>query len=244
MVGIKIGLIIALAFFSTQVFALTVTGSSVTVHQGDTFTIKSISPDEKLYKVRLSDVDTPELKQPFGIKAKEFTAAQTFGKEIRVEYQLADFYGRLIGEVILPGGKVLNEELVRNGLAWHYRVGTSPSTSLERLQYEAWEKKLGIWVELSPMPPWQFRRENVIPLPPVEENQMDYDLILNYGIIGDPKRKIYWWPACKDYPGKGEKGDSLRIVMGQREQKKENIIFGYRKLAEDMGFRSSAGCTQ
>ena len=179
MVGMKIGLIIALAFFSTQVFALTVTGSSVIVHQGDTFTIKSISPDEKLYKVRLSDVDTPELKQPFGIKAKEFTAAQTFGKEIRVEYQFADFYGRLIGVVILPGGKVLNEELVRNGLAWHYRVGTSPSASLERLQYEAWEKKLGIWVEPSPTPPWQFRRENAIPLPPVEADQMDYDLILN-----------------------------------------------------------------
>ena len=244
MVRMKIGLAIVLALFASQVSAVTITGTLVAVQQGDTFTIKSIPPEEKLYKIRLSDIDTPEPKQPFGLKAKEFTETQVFGKEIQLEYEATDFYGRLIGSVVLPQGKVLNEELVRNGLAWHYRVGTSPSASLERLQYEAWEKKLGIWVELSPMPPWQFRRENVIPLPPVEENQMDYDLILNYGIIGDPKRKIYWWPACKDYPGKGEKGDSLRIIMGQREQEKENIIFGYRKLAEDMGFRSSEGCTR
>ena len=64
------------------------------------------------------------------------------------------------------------------------------------------KKKLGFWVDPSPIPPWEFRREKELAMPPAEENQMDYDLILNYGIIGDLKRKIYWWPACKDYPEK------------------------------------------
>ena len=63
MVRTKIGLAIVLASFATQGSALTITGTLVAVHQGDTFTIQSIPPDEKLYKIRLSDIDTPELKQ-------------------------------------------------------------------------------------------------------------------------------------------------------------------------------------
>ena len=224
----KMCLAVAFMLFTTKVSALTITGTLVSVHQGDIFTIKSTSSDEKLYKIRLSGIDTPEPKQPFGLKAKEFTEAEIIDIEIQVEYSSTDFYGRLIGSVLLSRGRVLNEELVRNGLAWHYRVTPSPSTSLERLQYEAWEKKLGLWVEPSPMPPWQFRRGGVFFTPPVKESQMDYDLILNYGIIGDLKRKIYWWPACKDYPDKKEK----------------NIIFGYKQLAEDMGYRSSSGCKE
>ena len=228
MVRMKIGLAIVLALFATEVSAVTITGTLVAVHQGDTFTIKSIPPEEKLYKIRLSDIDTPEPKQPFGVKAKEFTETQVFGKEIQVEYKATDFYGRLISSVVLPQGKVLNEELVRNGLAWYYRVNPSPSATFERLQYEAWEKRLGFWVEPSPTPPWQFRREKIFSVPPVTVNQMDYDLVLNYGIIGDPKSKIYWWPACTDYP----------------ERKDNKIIFGYKQLAKDMGYSSSLSCTQ
>ena len=66
----KIGLSIVLALFAIEVSAVTITGTLVAVHQGDTFTIKSIPPEEKLYKIRLSDIDTPEPKQPFGLNAK------------------------------------------------------------------------------------------------------------------------------------------------------------------------------
>ena len=126
----------------------------------------------------------------------------------------------------LPQGDVLNEELVRAGLAWHYRVIPSPSGLLERLQYEAWRRKVGIWVESFPMPPWEFRREKEPHSAPIDANQVDYNLILSYGIIGDPKEKVYWWPVCRDYPEKGER----------------EIVFGYKALAESMGYKSSSGC--
>jgi len=226
MTGIKIGLAITMVYFLLQV-PESITGSVITVHQGDTFTIQSVPPNQKFYKVRLSNIDTPELKQPFGIQAKEFTTNQIFGKEIQVKYNMIDFYGRLIGSVVLPQGNLLNEELVRVGLAWHYRVTPSPSNFLERLQYEAWEKQMGIWVESSPMPPWEFRREKELPATPADKNQVDYDLILSYGIIGDPKKKIYWWPVCKDYPDKGV----------------NYVVFGYKRLAESMGYQSSLGCS-
>jgi len=55
---------------------------------------------------------------------------------------------------------------------------------------------------------------------------VDYDLILSYGIIGDPKERVYWWPTCKDYPKKGD----------------GHVVFGYKLLAESMGYRGSPGC--
>ena len=224
-VGIKTAAAITLAHFLIQA-SESIKGTVIAVHQGDTFTIQSAPPNEKLYKVRLSDIDSPEISQPFGIQAKEFTINRILGKEIEVKYSMIDFYGRLVGSVVLPSGDMLNEEIVRAGLAWHYRVTPSPSSFLERLQYEAWGEKLGIWVESTPTPPWEYRRENAPPTAPIGKNQVDYDLIVSYGIIGSPKEKIYWWPACKDYP------------------KTENkyVIFGYRELAESMGYHSSLGC--
>jgi endonuclease YncB( thermonuclease family) len=228
--GLITTLVIVVLLFSAQASPKTITGEVVVIHQGDTFTIKSILPNgnEKLYKIRLSNIDTPELKQPFGKKAKFFTASLIFGEEVQVEYEMVDFYGRLIGTVILPEGKTLNEKLIGVGLAWHYRVVPFPNPLLERLQYKAWRKKIGFWVDPSPIPPWEFRREKELAMPPNKENQMDYDLILNYGIIGNSKKKIYWWPDCKNYPSKKEK----------------SIIFGYKQLAESMGYRSANDCEQ
>ena len=116
--GLKTTLVIVVLLFSAQASSKTITGKVVVIHQGDTFTIKSILPNEneKLYKIRLSNIDTPELKQPFGKKAKFFTASQIIGEEVQVEYEMVDFYGRLIGTVILPEGKTL----IPNPLSSHF----------------------------------------------------------------------------------------------------------------------------
>ena len=78
-------------------------------------------------------------------------------KVVRVNYTQVDKYGRLIGEVYLADGKMLNEEAIKAGLAWHYRVKNPHSTFLEKMEYKAWKKKLGLWVQDKPIPPWEFR---------------------------------------------------------------------------------------
>ena len=37
----------------------------------------------------------------------------------------------------LPDGKILNEEVIKAGLAWHYRVKNPHSTFLEKMEYKA-----------------------------------------------------------------------------------------------------------
>ena len=65
---------------------------------------------------------------------REFAKDQSelaFGKIVKVMPRATDRYGRIVGDVVLPDGRVLNEELVRVGLAWWYRqhapnIGTLP----------------------------------------------------------------------------------------------------------------------
>jgi endonuclease YncB( thermonuclease family) len=76
---------------------------------------------------------------------------------VTVSYSKKDRYGRILGEVQLPSGKVLNEELLRAGYAWHY-TQYSKDRKLAALEQEAREAGRGLWRERDPEPPWEFRK--------------------------------------------------------------------------------------
>ena len=50
-------------------------------------------------------------------------------------------------------GELLNEVIVRNGYAWHYRVKAQENPTLSNQEYQASKLKLGLWVQPSPLPP-------------------------------------------------------------------------------------------
>ncbi len=221
---IKSGILALMFFLLPQAELKTINGEVISIKDGDTFTIKD--QRDKLYKIRLADIDAPEIAQPFGRPAKRLLEDLALKKIVRVNYTQVDKYGRLIGEVFLPDGKMLNEEAIKAGLAWHYRVKHPHSTFLEKMEYKAWKKKMGLWVQEKPIPPWEFRRESRLPIPPSNQDNMDYDLFLTYGIIGDPKTRIYQWPRCRNYP----------------KNPKNHIVFGNLLDAETLGYRAARGC--
>ena len=104
-------------------------------------------------------IDCPEKRQAFGNRAKQFAPALVFGKTVTVSVLDVDRYGRTVGEVILPDGRVLNHELVRAGLAWWYRKYAPDDDTLKQLEAEARQAKRGLWVEPNPMPPWAWRTD-------------------------------------------------------------------------------------
>ena len=114
-----------------------VDGQVVAVHDGDTLTVQS---GASLYKVRLSDVDAPEMGQVFGKQARDFTKQMVLGRRVRVNVALIDKHDRRVGEVIVEDGWVLNEELVHAGLAWYYRVHPIKNQRLQRLEHYAFTK--------------------------------------------------------------------------------------------------------
>ena len=107
--------------------------------------------------VRLFGVDTPEKNQAFGQKAKQFTSDMVFGKQVRLIVHNKDRYGRTVGTIILPDGRNLNEELVRNGFAWHYKA-YSKDVNLANAEADARRFKRGLWADPNPVAPWDFRK--------------------------------------------------------------------------------------
>jgi micrococcal nuclease len=137
----------------SSAIAGTLVGRVVKIADGDTLTMLI---DDRQEKIRLSDIDTPERKQPFGMRAKQALADMTFGKTIIVETSTRDRYGRVIGHVVVDDLDV-NAELVRRGYAWVYRRYTDDA-ELIRLEQIARTEGLGLWAESNPIPPWEWRR--------------------------------------------------------------------------------------
>ena len=130
-------------------------GRVVGVSDGDT---NQVMRAGRAVRVRLQGVDSPESHQAYGTRAKQFTSDLVFGKTVAVQVRGTDQYGRILGEVILPDGRSLNRELVRNGYAWWYRR-YSDDPVLQRLEEEARRERRGLWRDKNPIPPWEFRRE-------------------------------------------------------------------------------------
>jgi len=202
----------------------TLSGTVVAVQDGDTLTVQN---ESFLYKVRLSDVDAPEMGQVFGRQARDFTKRMALGRHVWVKVAMIDRHDRRVGEVIVEDGRVLNEELVHAGLAWYYRVSPHRNERLQRLEQDAFTHKLGLWVEKEPLPPWEFRRESHIPEVPVTVSQVDYDRIFHYGIVGNRHTKKFRWPACQNY----------RLSRPQQA-----LIFPSLQQARDSGFTPAKDC--
>jgi len=106
-------------------------------------------------KIRLANIDAPEVTQPFGWQAKRFTSNQVSGKVVTIRVTDHDRYGRMRGNVLLTNGRSLNRELLRAGLAW-WIFSYSSDAALEGLEKKAKLKKRGLWEDEHPLAPWIF----------------------------------------------------------------------------------------
>ncbi len=142
-------------FFSSLVSASEITWSVVSVIDGDTI---EVLHNNKAERIRLSGIDCPEKGQAYGKRAKQAASDLAFGKDVTVQTHGHDKYTRTIGEVLLPDGMNLNQELVKQGWCWWYRKYAPGDTVLEKLEAEAREVKAGLWKDPNPIPPWVFRK--------------------------------------------------------------------------------------
>jgi endonuclease YncB( thermonuclease family) len=150
---LQISLLIFAILLSSEMFSYNITGKVVSVQDGDTIEILS---NKETYRIRLNGIDCPEKKQDFGSRAKQYTSEHCFGKTVTAWVIDKDRYGRYVADVILPNGNVLNEELVRSGLAWHYKQ-YSNSKTLAAMESKAKANKINLWSTSNPIPPWEFR---------------------------------------------------------------------------------------
>lgn len=141
--------------FSAIVYAADFNGHVIGVIDGDSLRVMHNGRAEQ---VRLTGVDCPEKGQAYGKRAKQATAALAFDRDVTVLPVSKDRYARTLATIVLPDGKNLNHELVREGWCWWYRKYAPTDTELEQLEREARDQKIGLWTDPSPTPPWVYRK--------------------------------------------------------------------------------------
>jgi micrococcal nuclease len=117
----------------------------VGVKDGDTVVVLDSLNNQTT--LRLSEIDCPEKKQPFGTKAKQFTSDKIYRKEIKYIVTNIDRYGRSIAMLYYDDNKYLSVELIKNGLAWQYKR-YSTSKELANFENSARLQKIGLDMQI------------------------------------------------------------------------------------------------
>jgi endonuclease YncB( thermonuclease family) len=124
----------------------TYSGRCVSVHDGDTISVMKAG---RAVKIRLEGIDCPELGQDFGTRAKQFTSGMVYGKDVEVKEYNRDIYRRTVARVYIQG-KDVSLELVKAGLAWHFKKYSSDPV-LAEAEESARKAKAGLWSMPSPV---------------------------------------------------------------------------------------------
>ena len=141
---------------SDQVNSTTKSYLVVKIKDGDTIDILINNTSQT---IRLAHIDCPEKKQPFGNIAKQFVEKQCFKKYITLQgNNKYDRNHRLIAEVILTNGINLNQLLVKNGMAWHFKKYSTSKTYAD-LQNISQKNKIGLWAMENPIEPAEWRKQ-------------------------------------------------------------------------------------
>jgi endonuclease YncB( thermonuclease family) len=113
--------------------------------------------ERRQVKVRLTDIDAPELRQPFGTRSKQSLAELCFGKIAALDVRGQDRYQRTVARVTCEG-KDANAEQVRRGYAWTFIRYARPDSPLIAIENEARAAHRGLWQDSAPVAPWDWRR--------------------------------------------------------------------------------------
>ncbi len=132
-------------------------GTVEKVVDGDTIVFQRIGA--KTLRVRLADIDTPELDQPWGEEAK--AALKVWAENRRAEIRIVDTdrYGRSVA-ILWIDGKNINRRLVAEGHAWVYRRYLR-DRALLRLEASAKASGIGLWSGKDAVEPRIWRRQKL-----------------------------------------------------------------------------------
>jgi endonuclease YncB( thermonuclease family) len=111
-------------------------GRTVAVVDGDT--IKVLTAEKQLLRIRLGFIDAPESGQAFGQRARQTMSELVFDRDVELRFHTVERYGRLVCAVFVDGTDV-GLELVKVGLAWVYEHYLPEASSEIQQSYTAAE---------------------------------------------------------------------------------------------------------
>lgn len=128
----------------------------VSITDGDTF--RGLTEDRKEIRYRVHGIDAPERGQPFSRKSKEYLSDLIYNKTVGIIVEKEeDRYGRPVVWVYTPDGKDVSAEMIRAGMAWHYK-DYSDDEKYASLEKEAKNDRVGLWSDPHPVMPSELRK--------------------------------------------------------------------------------------
>jgi len=122
------------------------------VMDGDSMIAKR---DQDTIEIRIAGIDCPEFGQPFFEQAKQLTEQKCLNRKVVVKRLDTDRYGRLVS-IVHVGSVNLAEQLLRSGMAWHYKKYDA-SEQFAEFEQTSRESRIGLWMQEAPIPPWEYR---------------------------------------------------------------------------------------
>lgn len=149
-----IGVLVFVLGIPTLAQGQTFVGTGQAVMEGDT--IHLLRETGQIVRIELYGIDAPERGQPYGPEAVRAVRRAVLGVRIRAVAEGRDDAGRPLF-VLEVGDRVLNHQLVRDGLAWWDRNRAPHADQFRRLERRAREDERGLWGQSDPVPPWDWR---------------------------------------------------------------------------------------
>lgn len=110
----------------------------VEVVDGDTIIIENRQP------IRLYGLNAPELQNYLGDKAKDTLTSLVLNKKVILREPLSDGRGRVMA-LVYQNGRLINEIMIKSGLAQYRRQGGSETIKLSAANDYARKNKIGIY---------------------------------------------------------------------------------------------------
>lgn len=130
----------------------------VSISDGDTLKARcgSAGAYEQVI-VRINEIDAPEKGQPFGHASKQTLGALCYMALADIHAVTQDRYRRTVANVQCRGRDAAMHQ-VSIGMAWAYtKYLKDPELSVAEAGARGQQR--GLWADLKPVPPWEWRKE-------------------------------------------------------------------------------------
>lgn len=132
-----------------------ITGKVIAIIDGDTYDL--LTEENQSIRIRMEGIDAPERGMAFYRVSKNFLGELCMGQRVRIVQTDTDQYGRAVAWSYLPDGRELGHEMIKAGLAWHFKKYNSDE-DLTKLEIHARAARIGLWRDSNPVAPWKHRK--------------------------------------------------------------------------------------
>jgi endonuclease YncB( thermonuclease family) len=152
---VGLSVFVALLCFAPHAVGAPRTFSGRIAHVVDGDTVDVLTSRARI-RVRLAEIDAPEQGQPYGHRSRQSLIQICGGELATIEEHGKDSSGRTVARVVC-GRTDANAEQVRRGMAVVFDHYSSPASPLHKIQDEARRARRGLWAQVNPVPPWEWR---------------------------------------------------------------------------------------